>query len=239
MPGLVTTGGWVEYQFRVCGALTILFIEVKLQTGSGDERLNAIGQVIAEADGTRSSPRCLAVLTHTACDLLNENNGFRSTINVVLCDGESFEFFSFDGSTRPPVFSRGVRLLSDGTSASRISLPSYESTTRRDYINGLRPVCEYFYAMFLDGYRVGLRAYERWLRNAAEEKREHVKTPVCVAALGYADFAAGEAARAAVMAAQGKVDEADDAATFAREVLNQRCVFLRCGIRVSTADDVI
>lgn len=55
MQGRMATRGRVEYQFKVCGALTILFIEVKLQIGSGEERLNAIGQVIAEADGPHLS----------------------------------------------------------------------------------------------------------------------------------------------------------------------------------------
>lgn len=55
MPGRMATPGRIEYQFKVCGALTILFIQVKLQIGSDEERLNAIGQVIAEADGMRSS----------------------------------------------------------------------------------------------------------------------------------------------------------------------------------------
>lgn len=149
----------------------------------------------------------------------------------MLCDGASFEFFSFDGSTRPPVFSRGVTILSDGTSASRLSLPSYESTTRRDYINALRPVCECFYAMFLDGYRVGLNAYhDRSLRKAAEEGRERESTPAWFAALGFAEQAAAQAARAAVVAAEGNLDAADEAATNAREVLNKRCVLpVLCG----------
>ncbi|KAL0632801.1 hypothetical protein Q9L58_008317 [Maublancomyces gigas] len=207
MPGRMSTRGRIEYQFKVCGALTILFIEVKLQIGSGDERLNAIAQLIAEAD---------------ACDLLNENNGFRSTIYAVLCDGSSFEYFSFDGSTRPPVFSRGVTFLSDGTTASRISLPSYESTTRRDYIKALRPICESFYAMFLHGYLVGLQAYhDRSLRKAAEDGRERESTPAWFAALGFAEQAVSQAARAAVVAAEGDLDGADECATNAREVLNK------------------
>lgn len=142
---------------------------------------------------------------------------------MVLCDGVSFEFFSFDGSTRPPVFSRGVTILSDGTSSSRISLPTYESSTRREYINGLRPVCEYFYAMLLDGYRVGLEAYHALsVRKAAEEGRERESTPAWFAALGLARQALEQAAQAAVVAAEGNPDAADEAAKRAREVLNER-----------------
>lgn len=135
----------------------------------------------------------------------------------------SFEFFSFDGSTRPPVFSRGVTILSDGTSASSISLPTYESSTRRDYINGLRPVCEYFYAMLLDGYRVGLEAYhDLSVRRAAVAGRERERTPAWFAALGLAWQAVEQAAQAALLAAEGNPDPADEAAKRAREVLNER-----------------
>lgn len=40
-----------EYQFKVCGALTVVFIEVKLSLGTSTERLNTVAQVIAEANG--------------------------------------------------------------------------------------------------------------------------------------------------------------------------------------------
>lgn len=154
----------------------------------------------------------------------------------MLCDGASFEFFCFDGSTRPPVFTRGITTLSDGTSAPHINLPSYSSTTRRDYINALRPVCECFYAMFLDGYRVGLDAYyARSLRRAADEGQERESTPAWFAALGLAEQAAAQAARAAVLAAKGDLDAADEAAKSAREVLNKRCVSV-CVIPVPSCE---
>jgi hypothetical protein len=51
MPGRLPTTGRIEYQFKVWGALTVLFIEVKLEIGSSQERQNAVAQVIAEADG--------------------------------------------------------------------------------------------------------------------------------------------------------------------------------------------
>lgn len=55
MPGCMSTRGRIEYQFKVCGALTILFMEVELRIGSGDERLNSVAQVIAEVDGMSTS----------------------------------------------------------------------------------------------------------------------------------------------------------------------------------------
>lgn len=44
----MTMKGRVEYHFLVLGELAFLVIEVKLELGTGGERLNAIAQVIAE-----------------------------------------------------------------------------------------------------------------------------------------------------------------------------------------------
>ena len=49
--GRVGTRGRVEYFFKAFGALAILCIEMKLRVGNLKERLDAIGQVIAECDG--------------------------------------------------------------------------------------------------------------------------------------------------------------------------------------------
>jgi len=51
MPRCNTTKGRIEYQFRVFEGLTVIYIEVKLEVGTGDEHLNAVAQLIAEADG--------------------------------------------------------------------------------------------------------------------------------------------------------------------------------------------
>ena len=54
IPGRLATKGRIEYHFKAFGALaTILFIEVKLQTGSDEEYCDAIAHVIAESDGKR------------------------------------------------------------------------------------------------------------------------------------------------------------------------------------------
>jgi hypothetical protein len=55
IPGRMTTKGRIEYHFKVFGAVTILFIEVKLEMGSADERYDAMAQVIAESDTQHAS----------------------------------------------------------------------------------------------------------------------------------------------------------------------------------------
>jgi len=49
--GRMTTKGRIEYYFKAFGSVSIVFIEIKLKIGDLEERLNAIGQVIAESDG--------------------------------------------------------------------------------------------------------------------------------------------------------------------------------------------
>lgn len=51
MLGRMTTKGHIEYQFKLYGTLTLLFVEVKLHIGTLEDYLNAIAQVFAEADG--------------------------------------------------------------------------------------------------------------------------------------------------------------------------------------------
>jgi hypothetical protein len=101
--------GRIEYYYIVLGGLSLLVIEVKYILGNAQERLNAIAQVIAECDGTQPSV-ILSVRLHvslTACDYANDRRHFPpATVYSVLCDGTTFEFYSFDGKTK--IFSRGI-----------------------------------------------------------------------------------------------------------------------------------
>jgi hypothetical protein len=49
LEGRLTSKGRIEYQFRAFGALTVLFIEVKLRLGTPEERANYIAQVSVQA----------------------------------------------------------------------------------------------------------------------------------------------------------------------------------------------
>jgi hypothetical protein len=49
LEGRLTSKGQIEYQFRAFGALTVLFIEVKLVLGTPEERANYISQVRVQA----------------------------------------------------------------------------------------------------------------------------------------------------------------------------------------------
>jgi hypothetical protein len=47
----IPTKGRIEYQFVTFSGVILVFVEVKLGTGSREEYLNAIAQIIAESDG--------------------------------------------------------------------------------------------------------------------------------------------------------------------------------------------
>ena len=51
LEGRLTTKGRIEYQFKIYGGITVVFIEAKLNIGSLTERLDCFAQVIAECDG--------------------------------------------------------------------------------------------------------------------------------------------------------------------------------------------
>jgi hypothetical protein len=67
MNGHITTTGKIVYHFKTFGARAVVFVEVKLKTGSDDECLIAIAQVIAECDGQHPFNIELAIDFSTCC----------------------------------------------------------------------------------------------------------------------------------------------------------------------------
>ena len=86
----------------------------------------------------------------------------------ILCDGDTFEFFWFDGSTKPPSFYYGR----DSTVfRTRLQLPDpTQARTPRPFIDALRPICEIIFDLMLRGYMSSLEAYHQsFAKNSAEE----------------------------------------------------------------------
>lgn len=86
----------------------------------------------------------------------------------ILCDGDVFEFFWFDGSTKPASFYHGC----DSTvPRTRLLLPDFTQTgTHRPFIDALRPICEIVFDLMLRGYISSLEAYHnRSVKNSAKE----------------------------------------------------------------------
>jgi len=166
IPGRMTTRGRIEYHFLVFGRLSILVIEVKYILGNAEEPLNAIAQVIAECD---------------ACDYANDRFGFPPfPIYGILCDGSTFEFFSFDGSSTPPTVSRGVFCPPDSKPLDTLVVADYHGTSDAKFIFSLRPVCETLFYFFLLAYKSGIEAYmQRSVLKGIREGHSRESTPDC------------------------------------------------------------
>jgi hypothetical protein len=110
-----------------------------------------------------------------ASDYRNVRNGFPSTpVYGILCDGQSFQFFSFDGSTKPPIISQGV--FGPGEHQT-LSLAHLTSTGPTDFIMSLRPICEVIFFFLFLGYTTGLEAcYERSVEMGFAEKQTQEST---------------------------------------------------------------
>lgn len=157
LEGKITTKGRIEYQYKMYGGITVVFIEAKLDMGSLTERLNCFAQVIAECD---------------ACAWMNYQNGYQLPIMAILCDGHRFYFFQFldqrPANASPQVFLGEFAEGHSGISIDDIELnPSNDSRT---FYRRLRRTCDSLYYVFLSGYQSGLEAY--WNRSVERGKAQ-------------------------------------------------------------------
>jgi hypothetical protein len=93
-----------------------------------------------------------------ACNYANNRAGVHSSpIYAVVSDGFFFEFFSFDGKTAQPTFSRGVFRLPNTTKSIEIfATRAYHSNSNIEFLSSLRPICEIFFYFLLLAYRTGI-----------------------------------------------------------------------------------
>ena len=146
----------------------------------------------------------------------------------ILSDGTSFEFFSFNGNAKTPIFSRGVfRTTSSSKPHQRLTIADYIATSEADFIRSLRPICETVFYFFLLVYKAGVEAYtERSVENGIKDMRPRESYPSWTDAQKHA----GEALTLAVDAA-AKAFARDDALSIdektekALECLRKRCEF--------------
>ncbi|KAG8990184.1 hypothetical protein FRB90_001873 [Tulasnella sp. 427] len=126
----IATQGRVEHQFCTMNGITLLLIEVKYKVGTPTDRLNAVAQVIAEAD---------------ACSYRNEAHNYYDPVYCILFDGESFTFFKFD--------QLGEDQFCIGKYISKAEFKLADSTTEPEkFIRDLRPVCEVIFALMLKAH---------------------------------------------------------------------------------------
>jgi len=134
-------------------------------------------------------------------------------VHGILCDGTTFEFFSFDGGTKPPTFSRGV--FPDASSSrplQNLVLADYHGSATIDFLRSLRPICETLFYFLLLTYKSGLQAYtQRSVNRAIHHKRARPSTPCWKVALGFAEQALTFAVDAAILAADTAATGSNDA----------------------------
>ncbi|KAF8235462.1 hypothetical protein L208DRAFT_1422392 [Tricholoma matsutake] len=119
IPGHMMTKGQIEHHYKLFRGITIIFVEVK---------------VIAESD---------------ACDYSNACLGFNSfPIYGFLSDRTLFEFFWFDGSTKPPTFTQGVckaKMNQGICSFNTLTIPPLEGIDSSKFILSLWPAAEFIF----------------------------------------------------------------------------------------------
>lgn len=198
--------------FKCFGGCTILVLDIRLNLGIGKDRLNYIAQLIAELE---------------TCNLNNEKQGFSVPILGILCDGSSFEFFSYDGYSK--TFSRGLlvsKSIPGSTAIARVTLPPITQATGIEYIRALRPLCESFYFLLLKGFLAGLEAYIRRARDyGSDGSRNYGSEGQWELALAKAVFARNKSVEAGETAMDGHIQKAERLADEAKALLEERYVF--------------
>ena len=86
----------------------------------------------------------------------NAADGFDMPVIGILCDGMSFEFFSYDGKKRK--FTRGCLPAIPGDSA--VPCHGLQLNNSTCFIAGLRQICEIIFDLFLDAYISGLTSFK-------------------------------------------------------------------------------
>jgi hypothetical protein len=99
------------------------------------------------------------LISPTACDFNNRQRDINMPIYGILCDRNSFLFFSFDGSTKPYKFSIGLVpgthfRVGEGQHFDDFSF----KPTAHSFIRTLRPICEIVFNLFLLTYIASLKA---------------------------------------------------------------------------------
>jgi len=90
----------------------------------------------------------------------------------ILYGGNSFQFFIFDGSTKPYKFSMGI--VPGNHSQTKEGLPLFpfsSKSTAHSFILGLRPICETIFNFFLVTYVATLKVFrDLWAQRGPRER---------------------------------------------------------------------
>jgi hypothetical protein len=141
----------------------------------------------------------------------------------VLTDGEQFDFFCYEGSSKPPKISRGV-LKQDGHVKESLTMASPTLADPAEFILGLRPICETLFWIVLKAFITGIDQYlQRSSRVAKETKKPLKSTTEWLNAFRFAQEALKLGVRADSQAKRGLFTTANATAEKAASELEKRC----------------
>ena len=155
--------------------------------------------------------------------LEQRNEGFKVPVFGILCDGKSFEFFSFDGSTSPPSFTRGC-LPGDPPEFRRgLQLSDFTLTGPARFIAELRQICEVIFDLLMSSFVSSLTAFQqRSERKGMKNQKPRKSLAKWEEALKYAKDASEKFRNAEAMRKGQLVDDANKVAEEAMKALKQR-----------------
>jgi hypothetical protein len=145
----------------------------------------------------------------------------------ILCDGSTFEFFLFDGSTKPYSFSRGCLPGDPPIFRNGFRLEDFAKTeTPRPFILTLRPICEIIFDLLLRGYISSLNAYRsRSSRKSEKERKPRKSLDKWEEAVKFAEEALKNFQEADAKRHAGLIDESNKITQEALKSLNLRYCF--------------
>ena len=174
-------------------------------------------------------PECIA------CDWNNATQGFKVPVFGILCDGKSFEFFSFDGGTSPPSLTRGC-LPGDPLEFRRgLRLSDFTLTGPTHFIHELRQICEVIFDLLMSSFVSSLTEFQkRSDRRGKRDQKPRKSLAKWDEALNHAKDASGKFRDAEAMRKNQLVDEANETVEEAMKALKQRYEILMLLIVIVT-----
>jgi len=183
-----TKRGRIEHHFVAMDSVSIVFIEVKKLLVSGTGKLDIIAQVLAES---------------SVCNYVNLKVRHWVPILLILCDGYDFEFLVYDSGIKSVYSSGFVTGLWD-----KVGQP-------KRFLESLKETAEYIFDYFIMAYINGLRSFghKSNLAAARSKSKKRASTGKWMDALARAEHAHFLVRNAAVLAKNGKLQQAEESAT--------------------------
>ena len=159
-----------------------------------------------------------------ACCWNNTQQGFHVPVFGILCDGNAFQFFLFDGSTKPFSFSRGTLPGDPPAIRYGFKLDDFTSAeSSRPFLRALRQICEIIFDLLLQSYISSLDAYRnRSVGKGRKEGRPRQSTHEWEEALCFAGDALEKFRAAETMRWNNLPGEANTTVQDAMDILKRR-----------------